>query len=266
MKKQGLDPETQLKYLQHLNNLLLFCNNPIIEQMKRDGVRFPSRPKKSIKTIDEEDLSAIQKATESLEGWRGEVAKFIVWFLPYTGLRPKEIRLGHFEDLDTRTWEFRIRHPKGENSWAEKRIVLVQPPARIAVLRFLEARDKHIRQSGLKTATALIPNLHRNMDEFYSSNWYRELKKEIKDLVGFDFRLKDFRPTFAQMIVDRDPSLLPDVSTILGHSNLKTTQDYYAQIRGSTALRRTERVWEDTQPHDDNNNLIKSKKYLPGYA
>ncbi|MGD0057377.1 MAG: hypothetical protein ABSB83_05945 [Methanomassiliicoccales archaeon] len=77
-----------------------------------------------------------------------------------------------------------------------------------------------------------MPNRCGGRDEFFSSNALRQIKGEIQKIAGVRFRLKDFRPTFAQMTVDMDPSLMPDVSKFLGHSNIATTQRYYTQIRG----------------------------------
>ena len=111
-----------------------------------------------------------------------------------------------------------------------------------------------------------MPNCYRGKDEFFSSNALREIKGEIQKRSGVKFRLKDFRPTFAQMTVDRDPSLLPDVSRFLGHSNIATTQKYYAQIRGSTALQRIERAWASEPPEVPKTHLIETEKYLSGYA
>lgn len=132
-----LDPETQAKYLQHLNNLLLYCGNPVIENLKREGVRLPSGRGKSIDSLTELELNIIREAAEKIEGWNGEIARFMVWFMPATGVRPKEIRLAHVSDLNTRTWEFYVRHPKGEGSWGERRTVIILPEARPAVKRFL---------------------------------------------------------------------------------------------------------------------------------
>jgi hypothetical protein len=117
----------------------------------------------------------------------------------------------------------------------------------------------------------LVPNL-RGKDGFLSSNGFREIKKAVQERAGVEFRIKDFRPTFAQTIVDKDPSLLPDVSTILGHSNLANTQRYYAQIRGATAIRRVEKLWDESpdESHGQHENLkkhlIESKTYLSGYT
>jgi integrase len=83
---------------------------------------------------------------------------------------------------------------------------------------------------------------------------------------GVDFKLKDFRPTFATMSVELDPNLLPDISTMLGHADIKTTQRYYAQISCDSAGRRLEAAWQKKLGAECKNDLIEPEKYLSGYA
>jgi integrase len=97
----------------------------------------------------------------------------------------------------------------------------------------------------MSKATALIPNLRWGKDGFYCSNAFRVIKKQIQEKVGVEFRLKVFRPTFAQISIDMNPNLMPDVSTVLGHANLKTTQRYYAQIPADSARQRLDDAWKN---------------------
>jgi integrase len=57
---------------------------------------------------------------------------------------------------------------------------------------------------------------------------------------GVDFKLKDFRSAFAKMRVELDPDLKTDVSTILGHADIKTMQRYHAQVSWDSVGRRLE--------------------------
>jgi integrase len=124
----------------------------------------------------------------------------------------------------------------------------------------------------------LIPNIHSE-GGYYSSIWFRVTKKTIEQKAGVSFKLKDFRPTFAQILVDIDPNLLPDVSAILGHSTISTTQEYYSQIKGGDARRRledamTRKIYQNenvrTSPEPNFQDkqkkaLMGSKEYLSGY-
>ncbi|MDD1748138.1 MAG: site-specific integrase, partial [Methanomassiliicoccales archaeon] len=114
---------------------------------------------------------------------------------------------------------------------------------REGVLSYLRSRDELLSFYGRTSATYLIPNLRGGGDAPYSANHFRELKEEVKEISGVDFKLKDLRPTFATLSVEKDPNLLVDVSAQLGHSNLMTTQRYYAQISAESAGARLEKAW-----------------------
>jgi integrase len=256
-KGKPLDPDTQVRYLTWLEAVLVMNGNLVIEKMREEGYRkFPQKVgRKPIRSIAEPDLATIQKAASKVrnvrrdpEGWRKAKARFLMAAYVATGLRPSELRLVHIEDLNTKTWRLKVQAPKGADKWAYNRTVTITPPYRSEFLAFLEERDKMLQHYGRTTATYLIPNLQGGKNTFYSSNHFRVLKKEVQELSGIDFRLKDFRPTFATLTVEKDPNLLIDVSTQLGHSNIKTTQRYYAQISAESAGQRIERAWEGKAP------------------
>ncbi len=152
--------------------------------------------------------------------------------------------MAHLVDLNTRTWKLYIRVPKGGAKWAENRRVTTIPPYRQAFLDFLKAREELLRHYGREESTYLIQKLQEDKDTFYSSNHFRELKKELREVPGIEFKFKDFRPTFASLTVEMELNSLIDVLTTLGHSNVKTTQRYYAQIRSVSAGERINKLWE----------------------
>jgi integrase len=94
------------------------------------------------------------------------------------------------------------------------------------------------------------------------------MKHRLEEVTGLSFRLKDFRPTFTQMTLDKDPTLLSDVSKQLGHATSRTTELHYGRIRDRTAFRRLEEAWTEhagLKP-DTKSDLIETKEYIPGYA
>lgn len=268
-----LEPETKGKYLQYLNGLLLFAGNPVIEQMKRKGFRIPRGSRKPIRSLSDGQLDAIQSAAREIDGWKGARAAFLTVCYPATGVRPSELRLAHVEDLNTKAWRLRIRHPKGEGSWGNSRTVPVMPQYRRDILRYLKEREAYVRSCGRTRATYLIPRCDAGKDLYYSDVAFRKLKKEIEEISGVEFKLKDFRPTYAQNTIDLDSSLLPDVSTALGHASTVTTQRYYAQISCDRAAQRLESAWEkehheeaqEPQYPGDKTNSIESDRWRTGY-
>src|SRR3990172_9699547 len=104
---------------------------------KRKSVRFPGGVTKPIRVLDEDELARLRTAAETIEGWRGIVARFLVAFLPATGLRPKEIRLARLRDLELDKGRILVSHPKGEGSWAAPDYAPILSFAREAVLDYL---------------------------------------------------------------------------------------------------------------------------------
>lgn len=119
---------------------------------------------------------------------------------------------------------------------------------------------------GVEDASPLIPALHKGTIGFYSANGFRRLKKILQGKLpsGFpNFSLKTFRASFCQMNIDRDPSLISDVSYAMGHSSTRTTDAFYGRIKQDQALERIQRVWEQASAK---NREIDEKYEVSGYA
>ena len=244
MNKEDLDPGYRSKLIGLLDKVTTFKRNPVIQQMKAEGERLPSALPKDLTSLDEADVFRLQHAANKMEGWTGEVARMLTAFLPATGLRPSELRLANLEDLDVKNWTLRVRHPKGENNYAKRREVIILPQAREATLRFLKARAEHLRTDGIDDAAPLIPSVRNGQAKHYSSNWFRVVKAKVEKEAEVKFKLRDFRPTFTQMCLDRDPTLLSDVSKQLGHSTTRTTEKHYGRIRDRAAFLRLENAFK----------------------
>jgi len=280
LKGKELENETILRYLQFFNGLLLHCDNHAIEELKKRSPHlFPKRIRKGINYLTEDELSDVRKAAKQIPGWNGSVLRFLTAAYPGTGLRPSELRTAEYDDLDRRNWTLRVRHPKGEGSYGERRVVTIMPPFRDDIVQYLKEREQFLSSRG-RTSKYLIPRAQNGEDKPYSSNYFRVLKKQLVEATGIEFRLKDFRSTFASLTVKKDPNSLPDVSKQLGHSSLVVTQSYYANIEANDAGRRLSEVWGQrstesvpVQPKkemldtiSEKNILIKPKEFITGYA
>ncbi len=248
MNEKDLDPGYRSKLIGLLDKVTTFTGNPVVQQMRAEGERLPTALPKDLKSLDETEVSRLISAAERLNGWTGEVARMLATFLPATGLRPSELRLADLGDIDVKGWTFRVRHPKGENRYAKRREVIILPQAREATLHFLRSRMKYLHAHGLEDAVPLIPCVLNGQAKHYSSNWFRVVKAKIEKEAGLEFKLKDFRPTFTQMCLDRDPTLLSDVSKQLGHSTTRTTEKHYGRIRDRAAFLRLERAFRAPEP------------------
>jgi len=246
MDEEGLENAYKAKNLGFIKAICEYAGNGVFTKMKADGIDLPKKTPKDLHPLTTEDLSVILQAADGLKGWSGEVARFLAWMYPYTGLRASELRQAHLEDIDTKKWTIWVRHPKGEKRYARQRTAPILPPARAAVLRYLEARKKRITEKGIETE-ALIPAYHGG---FYSSNGFRRMKAELEGKVNLDldgelsFQIKDFRATFCQQSIDRGAKI-DAVAVAMGHSSTKTTETYYGRMRTEKALADINAAWSE---------------------
>ena len=119
---------------------------------------------------------------------------------------------------------------------------------------------------GMKKAIYLIPRIYKGKEAVYSLNHFRKLKDQLKKTTGIDFRVKDFRSTFASLTVKKNPTLMLDVSKQLGHSSLEVTQRFYADIDAADAGKRLCDAWTDRKSISAKNVLIEQNQYKSGYA
>jgi integrase len=247
LNEKDLDPGYRSKLIGLLDKVMTFVGNPIIKQMKAEGEHLPTAVPKDLTSLDEADVRRLLGGADRMKGWTGEVARMLTAFLLATGLRPSELRQADLDDLDVRNWTFRVRHPKGRNRYAKQRQIVVLPQGRATTLLFLEARREYLWAHRLQNAAPLIPCVSDGQARYYSSNWFRVVKAKIEREAGVEFKLRDFRPTFTQMCLDRDPTLLSDVSKQLGHSTTRTTEMHYGRIRDRAAFLRLERAFSEPQ-------------------
>lgn len=282
LKSKELENETMIKYLQFFNGVLDHCGNSALDDLKKNNPHlFPKRTRKPIRYLTETELNDVREAAEDVEAWKGSVLRFLVAAYPGTGLRPSELRTAHFKDLDTKKWTLKVRDPKGKNTFGARRIVTIMPPFREAILRYVVEREAFLTSKGMNSVY-LVPALVEGKDVPYSSNHFRKIKKELEEATGIEFRLKDFRSTFASLTVKKNPNALPDVSKQLGHSSLVVTQQFYADIDANDAGMRLAETWgqkpDDLVRHSseepkkaldakkEKNVLIKPKEYITGYC
>jgi integrase len=246
-KQRSLDPTTQHSYLRWLSWVLDLCENPVVRRMRTRRVPLPKELVKESVALSLADLRRIWAACETLDGWTGDVARFIFRAYPFTGLRNKELRLAHFEDLDTRAWTLRVRHPKGEGVWGQARIVPIPPPLREPVLDFLRARSEWLAAQSLENATPLIPSPCTQQADGtpgpYTHHGFERMKLRVERASGVRFKIKDLRSTGAQILKDMGVPI-EAVSKQLGHASAMTTEKYYARIRDAAAHREINEAWE----------------------
>jgi len=245
MREQRLDPSTQKKYVQLLNGLLKYCDNFTIEKMRTDGVKMPKEGEKAIKAMTVDQSDGLLDALSEPSRWDEVVMLGVVALGLSTGCRPSELRLAEINDLDLKRGQFYVRHPKGEGSWASpQKVQLVRDDLVPHLERYLKERTRRLERLGKGNMKALFPSTGgRNTTGFYSMSNFNRMKREIEERTGIEFKIKDLRPTLASQTVDMNPSLLNAVSSQLRHSNVKTTQKYYASIKEGRAGEELREAW-----------------------
>lgn len=266
MKRRGLSPTTQKKYVQILNGLMKYWDNFTISKLTAEGYKMPRESVKEIRSMTMEDVDELISALSKPRRWDEAMMLGVVALGLSTGCRPKELRLAHIEDLDLKKKRFFVRHPKGECSWASPQWVRIVRDDMIPHLeRYLDLRRRRIE--GRTDINALFPALGgKNKTGFYSLSMFNRMKRDIEERTGCEFRIKDLRPTLAGQTVDMDPALLNAVSSQLRHSDVKTTQKYYAAIKDGRAGDELREAWNKKNTIPPKSPLLAKDFPMSGYA
>lgn len=234
---------TKVKYWRCLKELLEYYKNDSLRDLLREReIRMPQVQPKEIRSLTLDDVEVIHEAAKKLNGWDGDIARFVTMMYPYTGLRPSELRTEKLSDVNTHNWTLVVSFPKGSKSYGRKRTIPIPTPARQPLLDFLVARRKYL--TSLKhnpDVDVLIPyKSWRNITAWPDAQW-RLLKGRLDKRTHVNFSWKDYRSTFCQWAIDRGASL-QSVSKIMGHSTSRTTELHYGRIKDSRAIEEINRI------------------------
>lgn len=265
MRKRHLGLGTQKKQLGHINAVLKFVGNGVMSKMKvQTPHAFPRGQYVRGPSLTAGQLDALFDAVEKVTGWHGEVVRFVMAGYAYTGLRMSELRRAQFADLDLRGWTLRVRHPKGEGSYGEYRVVPLPGPLKPCVERFVRTRESMLAGKGELVAEPLIPR--QRGDGYYSANHFEQIAMEVRALSGVDFDFRSLRRTYGQNLLNRGVQL-STVSLMLGHASTLTTEKYYCRKDADSARLEVVRAFEESAPGPKfNPPLIDKKPGLTGYV
>ena len=244
LKEKGLDVNTQAKQFCYLKNLLDYVGNNVIDKMNKQKKIPKEMHDKPIESLSEKQVQQILKASQTFDGWEGEIIAFMIPAFRYLGVRTKELVKEEFDDVDIENWMFIVSHPKGEDSWGKKRPIGIPGPLRPHLIRFLKGREERLKLYPHIETTALIPNLSRNnaTGEPYKNQSFTRWKREVEKQTGISFDFRMLRRTYGQHLRDRDVPI-DAVSKLMGHKTTQTTEKYYARIRDEHAFQLAEEAW-----------------------
>jgi integrase len=247
-RRRPLAPVGQTKLLQPLSIFLRYLGNPVMDTMKaRGALRIPRGGSGPLTCPAEGDVRLTVQRLQQVAA-AGDVHALGVLghvvFAAFAGLRLKEVRLAARGDLRLGYFELDVKHPKGENRWAAKRVAIIVPPGRQAVQDFLDLRSREFERRGLPDDrdAPLVPFFGPRGVGPWNDGYLRSCKCELERELGLRFDFQMLRRAFGQNALDRG-ARLDSVSVALGHTNTRTTEAYYARMRTRDAFRDLERVW-----------------------
>ncbi|MBP5203211.1 MAG: site-specific integrase, partial [Candidatus Methanomethylophilaceae archaeon] len=182
----------------------------------------------------------------SLMNWEMMEAYGLVTLAICTGFRPKELRMLSVDNVNVtdKGIEIYAEHVKGEGLYGVARWVSVHPDGVPVLLRYLEARRLRLEKAG-KREDALFPPLKKK-GGYLSYGRIRTLKSFVEEDLGFRFELRKCRRTFGQRALNEGQEI-HDVSLVMGHSSVATTQGEYCDKDLHEASRDMQKFWNDKE-------------------
>ncbi|WP_374377825.1 site-specific tyrosine recombinase XerD [Dongia sp.] len=215
-----LSPRTQARRLSALRQFYRF----LVEDGRRGddptaALDAPKLGRPLPKLLSEEEMAALIKACNELDGAEGARLLAMVELLYATGLRVSElVRLP--VAVVMRDQPFLTVRGKG----GKERLVPLNPPARSALTTYLEARPRFL--GGAQNSPFLFPS--RGKEGHLTRQRFGQLLKGIALKAGVDpARISPhvLRHAFATHLLDHGADLR-SLQKMLGHADIATTQIY----------------------------------------
>ena len=244
MKQRKLQNVTKKKYLSLLDSYLGFFGNHVIADMKKQDkfINLQKGKKHEIEFIEENDLNTIFTFINKYPGYNGIIVRGYYALLFGIAGRPKEAIGGLVRDIDLTRDLFYVRHPKGENSWGRMEWVEIIRKDMVPIIeKFLIERAEYLEGRNCVSEYLFV---NPNTGEPYSSNKMRLLKKKISIELGIDFKIKDFRSTYATITYKYNPEAKEAISKQMRHEDSATTDEYYISYDNREAAKRLKDEWK----------------------
>jgi len=245
MKSRGLQNITKTKYISVLDSFLGFFGNHIISDMKRQNkLNFPLKGT-DVDFIEEEDLITIFRHINGLSGYSGTIIRGFFSLIFGIAGRPKEIVGALIEDVNLEDEIFFIRHPKGEGSWGKSEwIPIIRGDMIPRIRRFLDEREEYLKARNIESNYLFV---NPKTLKPYSTNLIRRIKEKIEEETGIDFKLKDFRSTYATLTYKHSPEKKEAISKQMRHESSKTTERHYISYNNREAAKHLKDEWKKSK-------------------
>jgi len=194
-------------------------------------------------------VSEIKKRSLSVNpyDWKLTRAYALVTLLIVTGERNNEIRLANEEDLDTENWTLTIKHPKGEDTYAEPRTVPIHPDARPILTAYLNALPLWKKAHSVNSL-ALFPSA-RSKDGYLDDNTIRKIAKDVQDDINLtntddEINPQSCRRTAIQSLLNMGVSDA-SASVFSGHTSTDMLNKHYGRRPEPMANEEIKRSWKN---------------------
>ncbi len=253
-REGALRKATVRRYLSDLEGWLRFCGNPVLERMKKmKHVKLPEgrgrtrRPQ----TLNEDQLAQLRAAAAAIDGYRGAVARFLVEFLPGTGVRPQEVVKQKLADVNRIEGRLVVSCPKGDEDYAaDDEEAVLSAAAWQALKDFLPEREVYLAGEPSEWLLPLKVEVGPTREDGklavvvgpWAPSTLRKLKADLVKRSDVKFGgWKTLRATFGQAALDKGASI-EEVSLAMRHSTTSVTETYYARRKTDVALEAVRRA------------------------
>jgi len=129
----------------------------------------------------------------------------------------------------------RLTVVKGSGSYGRPRQVLIIPQMVPVIRRYLSWREKYLNDHGRSCKYVFF-----SLNEFskLSDNSVRKMRLNAQKDLGIDYDGRKCRRSYGQYLKNHGVDI-ECISSLMGHNNTETTEDYYARISPDMAILQT---------------------------
>lgn len=239
LRRTGMSPGALQHDVGTLGVLCLFCGNDCVRLARaKYPAAFPMYRKSRGTVLEEEEFAAIIRYAGTCSGSDLRDAASVCFALG-TGARPCEMREARVDDLDLVAGTLYIRRPKGNDSYGTRRTVPVRPEVRGILSLYIRSEELCPEDLIFSVNGAVV-----------SSNSLGVWRSKVCEACGVQFDFRKLRRTYGQYLLDEGFSL-DDVSVLLGHTNVMTTNTFYAGARPSRVVQNVLTGWDSKKDPDE---------------
>lgn len=235
-RSQGIAESTIAKDLSIIGGLLTWKNNNARQVYSVIyGNKKPRAYQGRIDPLSDDIVEKVYQLARSTSDWTTLRGCMAVILGGSAGLRPQESRRLYADhiNISPNGSTVYIEHVKGEGKWGKPRRAPIMDDVEDIYIKYLKMREEVLKMKGIESR-AMFPPMSGNA-EFVQQQSMSRFKSYVEDIIQEKFELRDARRAFGQRMLNSGYTM-EQVSTVMGHDSIKTTQKYYATYREDDVL------------------------------